>query len=66
MLSTELALDILLGHQYFLSYVHTVAVLYTVLFPFTASQNFPLAEHRCLQGRSSCSFARMHTLGPIV
>lgn len=49
MLSTELALDILLGHQYFLSHVHTVAVLYTVvLFPFTSSQNFPLAEHRSL------------------
>lgn len=31
MLSTELAIDILLGHQYFLPYVHMVAVLYTVI-----------------------------------
>lgn len=46
MLSTKLAIDILLGHQYFLSDIHTVAVLYTViLFPFTSSQNFPLADH---------------------
>lgn len=33
----ELTLDILLGHQYFLSYVHIVAVLYTAnLYLFTS------------------------------